>query len=45
MKKFKEEYGSWTLITGDSSGIGEEFAKQLRKQGCILIADNPDTSH
>jgi|GEM_PF-1705299 len=29
MKDFYKKYGSWALVTGGSSGIGEEFAKQL----------------
>ena len=34
---FKEKYGSWALITGASSGIGAEFAKQLGKKGLNLV--------
>lgn len=33
----KEIYGPWAIITGASSGIGREFAKQLAQNGINLV--------
>ncbi len=39
-KSFLEKYGSWAVITGASSGIGVEFAKQIAALGLntVLVA-------
>lgn len=39
MKKIldKDEFGSWAIITGASSGIGKEFARQLAADGLNVI--------
>ncbi len=37
MKNLKEQIGSWAIVTGASSGIGEEFANQLAANGINLI--------
>jgi len=36
MIEFKQKYGPWALITGASSGIGMEFARQLAERGLNL---------
>ena len=40
MKNFYDKYGSWAVVTGASSGIGEEFCRQLAAQkfNLVLIA-------
>ncbi|MEE9351032.1 MAG: SDR family oxidoreductase [Thiotrichaceae bacterium] len=44
MNTFNKKYGSWGLVTGASSGIGEEYAKQLaaKKMNIILVARRQD---
>lgn len=34
---FKIKYGPWALVTGASSGIGLEFAKQIAEKGLNII--------
>lgn len=39
-----KNYGNWAIITGASSGIGEEFSRQLAKQkfNLVLVARRKD---
>ncbi|HEX7665476.1 MAG TPA: SDR family oxidoreductase [Polyangiaceae bacterium] len=41
---FRERYGPWAIVTGASSGIGDEFAKQLAavKMNVVLVARRKD---
>ena len=37
MRNLKKRYGDWALITGASSGLGEEFSRQLAAEGLNLV--------
>jgi len=37
MQDFYEKYGEWALVTGASSGIGLEFAKQTAAKGLNVV--------
>ena len=36
-KIWKEKYGEWALVTGASSGLGADFARQLAEKGMNII--------
>jgi short-subunit dehydrogenase len=35
--EFKEKYGKWALVTGATSGIGEELSNQLAAKGLNIV--------
>ncbi|MFN8284312.1 MAG: SDR family NAD(P)-dependent oxidoreductase [Chitinophagales bacterium] len=36
-QKFLEKYGTWAIVTGASSGIGVEYARQIAAKGLNLV--------
>ncbi|HMW94030.1 MAG TPA: SDR family NAD(P)-dependent oxidoreductase, partial [Chitinophagales bacterium] len=34
---FLNKYGAWAVITGASSGIGAEYAKQIAAKGLNIV--------
>lgn len=37
MSKFADHYGPWAVVTGASSGLGAEFARQIAGQGVNVV--------
>lgn len=37
MKKFKEKYGPWALVTGGTSGIGKAISHELAAKGMNIV--------
>ena len=35
VSKLKQKFGDWALVTGASSGIGEEFSRQIAAAGDV----------
>ena len=37
MSSLKDKYGKWALVTGASSGIGKQIARQLAREGFSVV--------